>query len=218
LLYFHSPEKRNGELLHYLKAHKCTFIAIEEKELENTIGKSDCILLGNGMEINAENKRLVNSILKKYSKKKRIVLDAGALHMADKKLFNLNTCVTPHILEFYTLFGKYGNKKTVPEMAAKYGCTVLLKLASGDLISDGKELAINETGNEGMTKGGTGDTLAGLVAGLACKNKLLVAAKAAAYLNGLAGDFLKKERGTHYDADDLADYLGIAFEKALEKK
>lgn len=217
LLYFYSPEKENGGLLHYLKAHKCTFIAIDGKELDKTIEKSDCVLIGNGLEINKVNERLVNSILNKYNKKKRIVLDAGALHLVEPKLLNLNVCITPHILEFYSLFGKRGNQKTVPEMAAKYGCTILLKHPEGDLISDGKELAINMTGNEGMTKGGTGDTLAGLVAGLACKNKLFVAAKSAAYLNGFAGDLLKKERGVHYDADDLADYLPVAFHKALGK-
>ncbi|MFH1751307.1 MAG: bifunctional ADP-dependent NAD(P)H-hydrate dehydratase/NAD(P)H-hydrate epimerase, partial [Candidatus Micrarchaeota archaeon] len=53
LLYFHSPEKRNAELLYFLKGHKCTFIAIEGKELKKTIEKSDCVLIGNGMEINA---------------------------------------------------------------------------------------------------------------------------------------------------------------------
>ncbi|MFH1750253.1 MAG: ADP/ATP-dependent (S)-NAD(P)H-hydrate dehydratase, partial [Candidatus Micrarchaeota archaeon] len=211
------PEKRNAELLYFLKGHKCTFIAIEGKELKKTIEKSDCVLIGNGMEINATNRKLVNSLLKKFNKKKRFVLDAGSLHMVDKKLLNINVCITPHILEFFSLFGKRGNRQTVLGMAEKYGCTVLLKLPTGDLISDGKELAINDTGNEGMTKGGTGDVLAGLVAGIACKNKLFAAAKAGAFLNGFAGDMLKKERGTHFDADDLADYLGIAFETAIRK-
>ncbi|MEK6954411.1 MAG: NAD(P)H-hydrate dehydratase [Candidatus Micrarchaeota archaeon] len=218
LLYFHSPEKSNMELLHFLKGHKCTFIGIDAKELDKTIQKSDCVLIGNGMEINPANKKLLNSLLKKYSKKKKFVLDAGALHMVDKKLLNSNVIITPHILEFYALFGKNANKASAPGMAKKYGCIVLLKHPDGDLISDGKSLFINQTGNEGMTKGGTGDTLAGLCAALACKNSLFLAAKCAAYLNGLAGDLLKKERGVHFDADDLADYFGVAFEMALEKK
>jgi NAD(P)H-hydrate epimerase len=216
LLYFHSPEKENMKLLQFLKSHKSTFIAVEKKELNKTIEKADCVLIGNGMELNASNKKLVNSLLKKFNKSKKIILDAGALHLVDKKLLNSNICLTPHILEFTALFGKSASSKNAMEMASKYACTILLKHVDGDIITDGTQIAVNQTGNEGMTKGGTGDTLAGLTAALSCKNNLFIAAKASAFLNGFAGDMLKKERGIHFDADDLADNIGIAFKKASE--
>ncbi|MFH0971409.1 MAG: NAD(P)H-hydrate dehydratase [Candidatus Micrarchaeota archaeon] len=217
LVYFFSPEKANMQLLRFLKAQKNTFIAIEKKELEFAIEKSNCVLMGNGMEINAENKRLVNSLLKKFNRHKKFVLDAGALHMVDKKLLNWNVCITPHVLEFISLFGKSGNQRAAFEMAKKYNCVILLKHPEADLVSDGKVLELNETGNEGMTKGGTGDTLAGLTAALACKNNIFLAAKSAIFLNGYAGDLLKREKGVHFDADDLADSLPSAFQKAIGK-
>ncbi|MFH1442988.1 MAG: NAD(P)H-hydrate dehydratase [Candidatus Micrarchaeota archaeon] len=217
LIYFHSPEKNNLDLLRFLKTHKCTFIAIERRELEKTIEKSDCVLMGNGMEINGANRKMLNSVLAKFGDKK-FVLDAGALHMVEKKLLSPNICITPHVIEFNSLFNKPANQKNVFEKAYEYKCVILLKHPEADIVTDGKELFTNKTGNEGMTKGGTGDTLAGLVAAFGCKNPLFIAAKSAIFLNGFAGDLLKHERGTHFDADDLADYFGIAFHKATGNK
>jgi NAD(P)H-hydrate epimerase len=54
-----------------------------------------------------------------------------------------------------------------------------------------------------MTKGGTGDVLAGLIAALACKNDLFLAACAGTFLNGLAGDRLFKKVSYYYSASDL---------------
>ena len=64
-----------------------------------------------------------------------------------------------------------------------------------------------------MTKGGTGDTLAGLAAGFASTSPLLESTLAACYLNGFAGDLLKKERGSMFSAEDLMEKLPEAFKK-----
>jgi len=58
-----------------------------------------------------------------------------------------------------------------------------------------------------MTKGGTGDTLAGLIAALYCKNKAWLAACAGVYINGLAGDQLYKKVGPYFNTSDLADEI-----------
>ena len=66
-----------------------------------------------------------------------------------------------------------------------------------------------------MTKGGTGDVLAGLVGGLAAKNDPLTAALAGAYLNGLAGDRLYEKKGTFYNAEDLTEELGRVWKEMI---
>ncbi|OGD62977.1 hypothetical protein A2160_04410 [Candidatus Beckwithbacteria bacterium RBG_13_42_9] len=95
----------------------------------------------------------------------------------------------------------------VKDKAKQYGCIVVLK-GKTDIICapDGKCL-LNETGNEGMTKGGTGDVLAGLIAALACKNELFVAAAAGTYINGLAGNELYQKVGPYFNASDLANQI-----------
>jgi NAD(P)H-hydrate epimerase len=60
-----------------------------------------------------------------------------------------------------------------------------------------------EGGNAGMTKGGTGDVLAGLIASLACNNDLYLAAKCGSYINKKAGESLYKKQGIYFNATDL---------------
>ena len=78
----------------------------------------------------------------------------------------------------------------------------------------GKELYENRTGNVGMTKGGTGDVLAGLTAGFAAKNDPLTSALAGIYLSGLAGDKLFEKCGTFYNAEDVVRSLREIFPKS----
>ena len=91
-------------------------------------------------------------------------------------------------------------------MSKKFGCTILLKGVK-DYIFTKKNIWMNETGNEGMTKGGTGDVLAGLVSALYCKNEAEIAACVGAYVNGLAGDRLKERVGIYYNASDLVEEI-----------
>ena len=84
-----------------------------------------------------------------------------------------------------------------------------------DYVCSPTECAYNTTGNEGMTKGGTGDVLAGLIAALACKNDLFLAACAGVYFNGLAGDQLYQRVGPFYNASDLCDQVPVVMKEVL---
>jgi len=65
----------------------------------------------------------------------------------------------------------------------------------------------NHTGNQGMTKGGTGDVLAGMIAAFFCRNNALTSAAAGGFLNGLAGDQLYKKIGPYFNAEDLVEQI-----------
>ncbi|MFH1779800.1 MAG: NAD(P)H-hydrate dehydratase [Candidatus Micrarchaeota archaeon] len=205
---FYSPARINERVMAVMKSKTNCFIWIKRSELLNAIEESDCVLIGNGLLVNAENKRLVNGLLKRFAKRKKMVLDAGALRMADKRLFTKNVLVSPHPLEFEALFGVTASVKEARKQARKWNCLVLLK-KKHCFITDGNEVWFNNNGNAGMTKGGTGDVLAGVCASLACKNNLLEAAKTAAFVNGRAGDSLRKRKGFVFNADDLAEEVGL---------
>jgi NAD(P)H-hydrate repair Nnr-like enzyme with NAD(P)H-hydrate dehydratase domain len=66
-----------------------------------------------------------------------------------------------------------------------------------------------------MTKGGTGDVLAGLVAALACKNELYLAATAGSYFNKKAGEALFEKVGYNFNASDLADEIPVVMKQLL---
>ena len=82
----------------------------------------------------------------------------------------------------------------VSQMAKKYNCTILLKGAT-DTVCSPNECVKIEGGNVGMTKGGTGDVLAGLVAALYCKNDAFLSACVGSYINKKAGERLFKRVG-----------------------
>jgi NAD(P)H-hydrate epimerase len=93
----------------------------------------------------------------------------------------------------------------VKEASKRLGTTILLK-AHEDVISDGERLKVNFTGNPGMTVGGTGDVLSGIVgAFLVWGADPFRAACAGAFVSGKAGDLAKLEKGYHIVATDVVE-------------
>ena len=204
LVYFSSvPE--NNEIIKKMKAKLADFIAVDRTDIFEIIKKVDVVLIGPGLGVSKETAGLTNRILQKF-KTKKFVLDADALKVLDKKLLNRNCVVIPHCKEFRELFKITPTKQNVIKVAKKYKCVVVLK-GQADLLADEKQFKVNTTGNAGMTKGGTGDVLAGLIAGLAAKNKLFLAACAGVFINGLAGDRLKQKVSYYYNASDLVEEI-----------
>ncbi len=110
--------------------------------------------------------------------------------------------LTPNKKEFQYLFGKQK-----PEIVAKkYNCTVVVKGPVAKVCSPNECVEI-KNGNPGLTKGGTGDVLAGLTVSLLAKNEPFVAACSASYIVKAAADKLYQKVGTNYNADDLADKI-----------
>ncbi|MFH1366963.1 MAG: NAD(P)H-hydrate dehydratase [Patescibacteria group bacterium] len=204
LIYFYSVSG-SMKLMREIKKNSPAFITINSNELNDTVKKSDVILIGPGWGVSSENKKALNSLLINY-KDKKFVLDADALKMADKKLLNTNCLVTPHPGEFEKLFGIKASPENCARMAKNCCCYIVLK-GKNDYVCSLKECFINTTGNEGMTKGGTGDVLSGLVAALACKNDLFLAGQVGVLINGLAGDNLYKKVGVYYNAGDLIEEI-----------
>ena len=167
--------------------------------------EADCVLAGPGL---GDAHLRLGELKKRYGK---VVLDGDALGQVERK--ELRGClITPHEGEFRGLFGIDGSPEHVRAMAEKWKCTILKK-GMVDVVSDGEEIFLNRTGNAGMARGGTGDVLAGLLCALYAKNGALDAARAAAYINGRAGDLLFKEKGYAYCASDVAEKLPEAMRR-----
>jgi NAD(P)H-hydrate epimerase len=215
-LVFYSSIPENLKLAQKLKSQIYDFIAVPREAIRDYIEESDAVLIGPGLMREEETKILTEKLIKKFSKK-RWVIDAGSLQMMNKNLIPKDSILLPHQREFKRLFDLAPNQENAAKMARKYNCVVLLK-GRLDYICSPSQCQVNTTGNEGMTKGGTGEVLAGLTAALACKNKPFLAANAAAFVNGLAGDRLKKRVGVYYNASDLADEIPATLKWCLDYK
>jgi NAD(P)H-hydrate epimerase len=126
--------------------------------------------------------------------------------------------LTPHPGEFATLTGA-----GVPEAEQRQGQAVSFAAAHGvilvlkghhTLVTDGRRLYVNSTGNPGMATGGSGDVLAGLTAALLAQGlESFAAAQLGVYLHGLAGDLACADLGeVGLIASDLLQYLPRAFQ------
>lgn len=198
---FYSSVPVNEEIVRKQKNRFNDGIVVPKGKLDEYLDEADCTLIGPGMTRGKETEKIVNALFKKHPKK-RWVVDGGALQMMDSKLITKTMILTPHIKEFKRLFKVDKNGEMVKKMAGKHNCTIVLK-GEHDIICDKDRFIVNQTGNEGMTKGGTGDVLAGLIAALYCKNKAMLAALAGVYINGLAGDRLYSTVGPYFNASDL---------------
>jgi len=143
------------------------------------------------------------------------VLDADALSISPETIAAAKCPIvlTPHPGEFATLFemetsqvqaDRWGAAR---EAADRTGKIVVLKGARTIVAAPGEKLAVNSTGNPGMAKGGSGDVLAGLLAGLLAQRiEPFRAAKAAVWLHGKAGDLVAaKNTEVAMTATDLID-------------
>ena len=191
------------------------------KEMVKYADRFDAILLGNGITRKAD--KFCQYFIKKSQKLK--VVDADALKSMSFKDFN-NSVLTPHEAELEMMLINSHKEFLLPKLKkanAKEKAeilqgnlryflqnnNVLLLKGSTDIIISRNKIAYNRTGNQGMTKAGTGDVLAGLVIGfLANTKELFKSAVAAAYINGYVGDILlKKKKGYSFIASDLIDDL-----------
>ena len=193
------------------------FAVAHIRMLREHIENATAVVVGPGLGQSAKTTSAIRRILPILREsRKPILLDADALRclgVVKKKLFDHSTVLTPHAGEFQAISGKPPSKglparsSEVKAFAAKSGAVTLMKGAT-DVISDGERVRLNATGNPGMTVGGTGDVLAGVVAGLMSQGMdTFRAAVAGAFVNGAAGDLAEERFGYHLTPTDLLEYI-----------
>ncbi len=200
---------------HHLNAtHLATLLTMTESAKEVARGKA-AVVIGGGLGRTAETQDAVITYLSQTNVP--TVIDADALHAVVKNLGAIHGkpfLLTPNMYEFFVLTGKQvfeqkieGRIKAVKEEAARLGTTILLK-GQFDIISNGEETYVNETGSPYLSVGGTGDTLAGICGALLARGLSLARAGAvAAYINGKAGEIAGKKYKESMVATDVIEAI-----------
>ncbi len=223
----YSSTKENEEIFLSLKKKFHNGMIVSQEKLTEYVKEDNAILVGSGMMRDGEEAKytfnLTKSLIKNFPDK-QFLFDAGALQMMDKEwLLKLKTpaIITPHQKEFEKLFGQpilnltiKEKTKIVEEMARKYQTIILLK-AVVDIISDGKETYVVEGGNAGLTKGGTGDILAGLTTALSATNPALISAVSASILLKVTGDKLFQSKGYWYNIDNIIELIPEVLKRSV---
>ena len=192
-------------------------------ELQNRIEWADCVAVGSGLGREKETQDAVLKIVKdrKFS---RMVIDADAifaLSQVDYRKINLKNIVfTPHYGEFANLIGEKISiltkdlLKSGREFVQSTGAYLVLKGAPTIIFTPGleNEIFINTSGNAGMAKFGTGDVLAGVLAGIIAQSKdIEKSIIAGVYIHSLAADLLLKDYTEYgYTAENILNNLPAA--------
>lgn len=183
------------------------------KELLEAASHSDAVVIGGGIGREKETLRAVVEFLGKVHVP--CVIDADAIHALEgnTSIIKNNWIITPHSKEFKILTREEpepnmeSRLRLVKYFSTSFKTTILLK-GYFDVISNGAEIFVNKTGDPCMTKGGTGDVLAGICGALLARGaKPIDAACAAAYINGMAGKLAAKEYGEGTLASDMLELI-----------
>ncbi|OBX25025.1 hydroxyethylthiazole kinase-like uncharacterized protein yjeF/hydroxyethylthiazole kinase-like uncharacterized protein yjeF [Gelidibacter algens] len=150
-----------------------------------------------------------------------LVIDADAInllskHKEDLKLLKAQTVLTPHPKELERLIGKWKNDfdklKKAKAFSKKHQCVLVIKGAHTITVFENK-MYINSTGNPGLSTGGTGDVLTGMITGLICQGyEPLMASLFGVYLHGKSADIAVEDYGYQsLTASHVIEYLGKAY-------
>lgn len=171
-------------------------------EILNRLPQMDTVLVGCGLGQSEGAWLVVKAVLE--NAKCPVVLDADGINLVSKHMDILRrreypTVLTPHEGEFSRMGGTVGGDSmaSAAAFAAEYGCILVLK-GHKTCISDGQSSYQNQTGNPGMAVGGSGDVLAGMIAGLIGQGiDPLEASACGVWLHGAAGDLCAAEMGQY---------------------
>ena len=187
------------------------------------IKQNDVIILGPGLGQHSDTREAVSQVLtsvKKYSKP--IVIDADALKLLDMADVSSDTVLTPHAGEFAVLTditiptGSHMFHKRIQlvrEVSTQFSNVWVIK-GHWDIVTDNTNWTkINKTGTSRMTRGGTGDILAGLIAGFIPQTEIpFQAACIGTFVNGRAGELAEK----NFNLSNLLRQIPVVIQECFD--
>ncbi len=187
--------------------------------------KCDMALIGPGLGQSEQAEKLVLDLLRDLTCP--VVLDADGLnilsrHMDVLKRRSAPTILTPHDGEFSRLSGIelpiVDRLAAARNFAMENNCIMVLKGPRTITADPNGKCVINTTGNPGMARGGAGDALAGLIAGLLVQGGKLDDVSKAVWIHGRAGDLAAADKGEYgMTITDLIEQIPYAMKECEEE-
>ena len=191
-------------------------------EIRKLVADQDALVIGPGIGRHFETKELICRLL--LSLDKPAVIDADALHALNGELQILedtpaNLILTPHEKEFFNLTvievpqEIHARIETARKFAIEHQTILVLKGSPTIVAHYDGNIYLNQTGNNGMAVGGSGDVLSGIIGSFLAQGiEPIDSALCGVFIHGLAGDIAAYELGERsMIASDIIDFLPEAF-------
>ncbi len=175
----------------------------------------DSVLIGPGLGDEESTIKAVRELLRDLGRP--TVIDADALKaLKDNEIrFDNPTVLTPHKGEFRMIAHPGKLEKRAKEYAKDVSATLVIK-GKEDFITDGERQKKNDFGHPSMTVGGTGDTLAGVIACLLSKGlEPYEAGRLGVYLTCRAGEESFKKKSWSIMPEDVSEDISTVFKEEL---
>ena len=195
-------------------------------KLSEVLNTVDIILIGCGLSLSEDAKALFFNTVNSIDKTTPLIIDADGLNILGEaaEFPERNaTILTPHPKEASRLLKCELNdvlndvENAAKTISQKYNCITVLKTHQTVVVSPDGKFYLNNSGCSALAKAGSGDVLAGMIAGLAAqKMNLFDAAALGVYLHGLAGEIAAKDLSEYgVLATDTLKYIPFAIKNYL---
>ncbi len=187
------------------RQRKDSQVAYIPEEIDELIANVKTVAFGMGIGTGDGAARILEHLLRKHEG--TLIVDADGLTLLsrmDREMIANKKCrlvLTPHIKEFSRLVQKDISQiledpiGEAEAYAKDAGAVVLLKGPS-TIITDGERVYLTDRGCAGMATAGSGDVLSGIMAAVCSYvDDKCIAAAAAAYINGAAGELAEEKHG-----------------------
>ncbi|AEX85065.1 yjeF-like protein, hydroxyethylthiazole kinase-related protein [Marinitoga piezophila KA3] len=187
--------------------------------ISKELKKASVIVIGPGLGRSDETMQFVRNVVE-YSRVP-IVVDADALYAVDSLSLRKNIVLTPHVGEMKRIvrtdeINIRQNYEYTEKFAKHKRATIVFKDAT-TIITNGERTYFNITGNTALAKGGSGDLLTGIIAGLVSQGlDVMEASIVASYLSGRTAEIISDEITEYYATPlDIAKNLYKAISEVL---
>lgn len=185
-----------------------TYTEFDKEEVKRLLSHADAVCIGSGLSRSKTAKKILKTVLSNVEV--ACVIDADGLNLLAEHLKYTEYLtegrfiLTPHMKEMSRLTGlsvpeiRANRQQVLESLTEEWNVTCVLKDSRTLIGEAGKRTCVNTSGCQSLAKGGSGDVLCGVIAGLLAQGiSTFEAATLGTYIHGLSGETAAREKNSY---------------------
>lgn len=185
-----------------------TYTEFDKEEVKRLLSHADAVCIGSGLSRSKTAKKILKTVLSNVEV--ACVIDADGLNLLAEHLKYTEYLtegrfiLTPHMKEMSRLTGlsvpeiRANRQQVLESLTEEWNVTCVLKDSRTLIGEAGKWTCVNTSGCQALAKGGSGDVLCGVIAGLLAQGiSTFEAATLGTYIHGLSGETAAREKNRY---------------------